>query len=277
MKNAIYTELLNQMHILIAGAAGSGKSVVINGIIEEALSGETIDHRFILIDPKRVELVEYKGLLQTIKYASEPDEMVEALELAMAECDARYIEMQAERQKKYTGSHIWVIIDELADLMTTDGKRVRPLIQRLCQIGRAARIHVIAATQCPLANIIPTEIKVNFDCKVALRTASAQHSRNIMECTGCEKLPRYGKAYIVTPEGTELVTIPAPDDAAHEAIVAGWQARADAAHAARAAAEKRVQEAHRATQEAATKAHKEAAKEAPAKPAKAGFFKRLFA
>lgn len=218
----LYADMLNQTHILVAGQTGSGKSVVINGIISTALYKAPSEVQFILIDPKRVELIEYRDLPHTIKYASEPDAMVEALQYAMCLCDTRYEAMQHARIKKYTGSHVYVIIDELADLMTTDKKRVMPLIQRLCQVGRAAGISVIAATQCPLATVIPTPIKVNFDSKVALKTATAQHSRNIMDATGCEKLPRYGKAYYVTPDHNGIVNVPMIDDEERARLIDHW-------------------------------------------------------
>lgn len=103
---------------------------------------------------------------------------------------------------------MYVVIDELADLMTTNKKQVQPILQRLCQIGRAANVHVVAATQCPLSAVIPTPIKVNFDSRVALRTRSGQDSRNILGVTGCELLPRYGQGYYMTPEGCRLYNIP---------------------------------------------------------------------
>ena len=102
--------------------------------------------------------------------------------------ESRYKAMQRQRVKKYAGGALYVIIDELADLMTTARRQVQPLIQRLAQIGRAANIHIIAATQCPLATIIPTPIKVNFDSRVALRTRSAQDSRNIFRGEGLRTL-----------------------------------------------------------------------------------------
>ena len=121
--------------------------------------------------------------------------------------------MQKTGVRKYAGSHVYVIIDELADLMTTNKREVKPLLQRLCQIGRAAAVHVIACTQCPLREVIPTEIKVNFDARFGLRTRSAQDSRNILGCTGCESLPRYGKAYYMTPAGLTRYDISMTDDA----------------------------------------------------------------
>lgn len=218
----IYKDMLKQPHLLIAGATGSGKSVVINGIITTALYDSPAAVEFILIDPKRVELVEYKPLPHTIAYASEPGEMVQALETAMTITERRYKVMQAQGIKKYQGGAVYVIIDELADLMTTNKKHVQPLIQRLAQISRAANLHIIAATQCPLAAVIPTPIKVNFDSRVALRTRSAQDSRNILECKGCELLPRYGQGYYMTPAGLQLYNIPMYTDAERAQLVTYW-------------------------------------------------------
>ena len=164
--------MLQQPHLLIAGATGSGKSVVINGMMTTALKDSPAAVQFILIDPKRVELVDYKELPHTLRYSSEPGEMVQALQEAIAITDNRYRDMARQHVKKYGGGAVYVVIDELADLMTTNKKQVQPILQRLCQIGRAANVHVVAATQCPLSAVIPTPIKVNFDSRVALRTRS---------------------------------------------------------------------------------------------------------
>ena len=195
--------MLQQPHLLIAGATGSGKSVVINGIITTALKDSPAAVQFIFIDPKRVELVDYRPLPHTLKYASEPGDMVQALQYAMDTTERRYKAMQSRHEKNYSGGAVYVIIDELADLMTTNRKHVQPLIQRLAQIGRAANVHIIAATQCPLSAVIPTPIKVNFDSRVGLRTRSKQDSRNILGLPGCETLPRYGQGYYMTPAGLQ--------------------------------------------------------------------------
>lgn len=220
---SLYDDMLRQPHLLIAGATGSGKSVVINGIMHAALYVAPCDAEFILIDPKRVELSIYRKLPHTRLYASEPAEMVQALQQAMTITEDRYKRMQRKQQRKYDGGHVYVIIDELADLMTTNKKQVQPLLQRLCQIGRAANVHVIAATQCPLATVIPTPIKVNFDARVALRTRSAQDSRNILGQRGCELLPRYGQGYYMTPEGLTLYNIPMVDEAEIQRLIRHWR------------------------------------------------------
>lgn len=218
----LYADMLKQPHLLVAGATGSGKSVVVNGIIYTALYETPDAIQLILIDPKRVELVEYKNLPHTITYASEPGEMVKALYQAMQITESRYKAMQKAHTRKYMGGAVYVIIDELADLMTTNRKEVQPLLQRLCQIGRAAGVHVIACTQCPLSAVIPTPIKVNFDSRVALRTRSKQDSRNILGVTGCELLPRYGQGYYMTPDGLTLYNIPMYNDDAIKERVKHW-------------------------------------------------------
>jgi len=221
----LYKDMLSQPHLLIAGATGSGKSVVINGLIITALYDSPGKARFILIDPKRVELIDYKTLPHTLKYASEPGEMVQALQDAMTLTETRYKTMQAQRIKKYQGAAVYIVIDELADLMTTQKKTVAPLIQRLAQIGRAANVHIIAATQCPLSAVIPTPIKVNFDSRVGLRTRSRQDSRNILEMSGCERLPRYGQGYYMTPQGLTLYNIPMITEDEQKRIIDHWTAR----------------------------------------------------
>lgn len=218
----LFLDMAKQPHLLVAGATGSGKSVVINGIIYTALYHSPAKARFIFIDPKRVELSQYKNLPHCILYASEPAEMVYALQQAMNITDQRYQDMSTRGLRKYDGADLYVVIDELADLMTTNKKQIQPLIQRLCQIGRAASVHVIAATQCPISAVIPTPIKVNFDSRVALHTSSAQDSRNIIGVKGCELLPRYGQGYYMTPEGIERYQIPMITEKEIETICCWW-------------------------------------------------------
>ena len=221
--STLYADMATQPHLLIAGATGSGKSVVVNGILHTLLathSPATLD--LILIDPKRVELVQYRHLPHTTYYASELDEFEKALKKALDITEARYRIMQKDGVKKWQYGDTYVVIDELADLMTTCRKTVQPLLQRLCQIGRAARVHVIAATQCPLAKILPTEIKVNFDARVGLRTRSGQDSRNILGVTGCETLPRYGQGFYMTPEGCDRYKLPLIAEEDIDALIEYW-------------------------------------------------------
>ena len=219
----LFSGMLQQPHLLVAGATGSGKSVVINGIITTALKDSPAAVQFIFIDPKRVELIDYKRLPHTLQYASEPGDMVQALQLAIDTTESRYKAMQRQHVKAYPGGAVYVVIDELADLMTTNRKAVQPIIQRLAQIGRAANVHIIAATQCPLSAVIPTPIKVNFDSRVGLRTRSKQDSRNILGVGGCELLPRYGQGYYMTPAGLQLYNIPMYSPAEVQRLVNYWK------------------------------------------------------
>lgn len=219
---SLYADMLKQTHLLIAGATGSGKSVVINGIVTTSLQYSPEQVQYILIDPKRVELIDYKLLPHTIVYASEPDSMIQALQRTTNIIEGRYTVMQRQHVKKYQGSNVYIVIDELADLMTTNKKQVQPLIQRIAQIGRAANVHIIAATQCPLSAVIPTPIKVNFDSRVGLRTRSKQDSRNILGCGGCELLPSYGQGYYMTAQGIELYKIPMYDQTTTNALIKHW-------------------------------------------------------
>ena len=221
----LFSDMAAQPHLLVAGATGSGKSVVINGIIYNLLHTGPAENAFILIDPKRVELSQYRNVPHCIRYASEPSDMIQALQDALTITEQRYREMQHKGIRKYDGGNVYVIIDELADLMTTQKRAVQPLIQRLAQIGRAARVHIIAATQCPLATVIPTAISVNFDARVGLRTRNAQDSRNILGYAGCEQLPRYGQAYYMTPEGITLYNVPMYSDSAISDLVSWWTGR----------------------------------------------------
>lgn len=207
----LYLDMLEQHHLMIAGTIGSGKSVLINALIYTALFYPPCDIpggvQFILLDRKRVELARYKNLPHTLRFATEPAEMVQALEYAVQITDERYREMEHQGVLKYGGGQLYVIIDEFADLVLSDKKHVQPLVQRLSQIGRAAGVHVILATQCPLSCVIPTPIKVCFDSRVALRTECAQDSRNIIRVPGCELLPDYGKGYYKTAKGIKRCNI----------------------------------------------------------------------
>ena len=223
IKYDFYVDLLKQTHLLVVGATGSGKSVVINGMLYTALLESPNKYQFILIDPKRVELSMYRNVPHCIYYASEPAEMVHALEVAMDITEQRYKAMQAHGMRKYNGSKILVVIDELADLMTTNKRQVKPLLQRLCQIGRAANIMTIAATQCPLREIIDTSIKVNYDSRIALRTSCKQDSRNIIGVPGCENLPLYGQCYYKTSNGIVRWQVPYYDDKTINELVHMWK------------------------------------------------------
>ena len=124
--------------------------------------------------------------------------------------------MQRKRIKKSNAAHVYIVVDEFADLMTTQKRQTMPNIIRLAQLGRAANVHLILATQRPTKDIVNGQIKVNMDSRVGLRCPTAQDSRNIINIKGAETLPRYGYGYYLTPNGCDLISIPStpPDEIA---------------------------------------------------------------
>ncbi len=224
----LYGTMTDMPHLLIAGATGSGKSVVINGILYSAMFGlphffAKSGRQFILCDPKRVELVQYANLPHTIQYAADTRDILRALRYSIRIMEQRYQIMQSKGIRKWEWGHLYVVIDEWADLVVAAKKQVVPLVQRLTQLGRAACVHVILATQCPLAKILPTEIKVNFTNVLGLHTVTPQQSRNVIGVKGCERLPMYGYGYLQTPEGISPVQIPYVTEDETDQMIQWWK------------------------------------------------------
>lgn len=216
-----YEELINEKsHILVAGMTGSGKSVLINGMINSILYKSTSKHCMVLIDPKRVELSMYKHMPHCAGFATEMADIENMLRNCLLFIENRFKEMEEQGLKMYRGARLHIFIDEMADLMLTS-KKAADYIQRIAQIGRAANVQLICATQCPLASVIPTRIQVNFGVIIGLHTRNAQDSRNILGVSGCERLPKYGRGlvqYASEVEPKEMV-IPMVTDEELEGIV----------------------------------------------------------
>lgn len=189
-------------HVLIGGTTGSGKSVFIDEYIYSALGRFTPEQlNLVLIDPKRVSLFKYKNLPHAIAYETENDRIIAALDNVIKEMEKRYNYMQSTGAVKYSGAYIVVVIDELADLMVTCKNAIMPRLQRIAQLGRAARIKLLAATQAPNRKVIPAELAVNFTGRVALRCLSAIESKQIIGKAGAENLPQHGKAIYLHSNG----------------------------------------------------------------------------
>lgn len=203
-----FLRLANAPHLLIAGATGSGKSVALNGIIHSLLLTESpFQCQFVLIDPKKVELKQYSILPHCAKYADTHPDIVRALTWAVDETERRFSDMAQRCIKEYDGPHLYVIVDELADLMVSIKNETLPLLQRLAQIGRAARVHCICCSQNIMAQTIPTVLRCNFSAILGLRTANKQQSRFLIAAPGCEMLPNpklEGKGYGYLRDGADL-------------------------------------------------------------------------
>jgi len=201
--NAIIGDLSNMPHLLIAGATGSGKSVCVNTIISSILFNARPDEvKFLMIDPKVVELSNYNGIPHLIlPVVTDPKKASIALNWAVNEMTRRY-KMFAEQvvrdMKSYNKKaeinglemlpHIVVIIDELADLMMVAPNVVEDAICRLAQMARAAGIHLIVATQRPSVDVITGLIKANIPSRIAFSVSSSIDSRTIIDMGGAEKL-----------------------------------------------------------------------------------------
>ena len=208
----LFADMLNQPHLLIAGTTGSGKSVLLNGLIATALYRPPLDvpdgAQFILIDPKGDELEDYEDLPHTLFYSNTLSGHIKALQKATIIMEARNM-LTRDRRKKdrsvskiFSGSDLYVIIDEWFDLISASIKsEATTYIQRLAAKGRSARVHLIVCTQTPLAKVLPTEIRCNFDARVGLRTRDAGQSKLILDSAkiGLDKLPAHGYGYYMRP------------------------------------------------------------------------------
>ena len=195
-------DLAKMPHLLIAGATGSGKSVMVNAVITSLLCKATPDDvRMILMDLKRVELAAYNGLPHLlVPVITEPERAKAALKWAVNEMEARYRRLAGASARNIRAfnetradpedrmPYIVIIIDELADLMMREGKNVEDPIVRLAQKARATGIHMVLATQRPSVNVVTGLIKANFPSRIAFAMASQIDSRTILDAPGAEDL-----------------------------------------------------------------------------------------
>ncbi len=195
-------DLAKMPHLLIAGATGSGKSVMVNALITSLLCEATPDDvRMILMDLKRVELAAYNGLPHLlVPVITEPERARAAFKWAVNEMEARYRRLAGATARNIRSfnetrsdpedrmPYIVIVVDELADLMMREGKNVEDPIVRLAQKARATGIHLVLATQRPSVNVVTGLIKANFPSRIAFAMASQIDSRTILDAPGAEDL-----------------------------------------------------------------------------------------
>lgn len=215
----VVADLSTMPHLLIAGATGSGKSVCINAIIATLLCTHTPDTlRFLMIDPKMVELTGYNGIPHLIApVVTEIERAVSTLQWATREMERRYklfSKAGARNIEAYNQTlrahgepvlpYIIIVIDELADLMMAAPEEMEQTICRLAQMARATGIHLIIATQRPSVDVVTGLIKANFPARIAFAVVSQVDSRVILDAPGAERLLGRGDMLFMRPDSSKL-------------------------------------------------------------------------
>lgn len=219
---AVATDLAGMPHLLIAGATGSGKSVAINAIIACLLFAHSPDElRLVMVDPKRVELVNYNGIPHLLgEVITDVNNVVHALRWATGLMDARFqvfskartrnIDAYNAKMEKEGGdkmSYVVIIIDELADLMLAAPDETEKSITRLAQMARATGIHLILATQRPSVDVVTGLIKANFPARISFSVTSSVDSRVVLDSPGAEKLLGRGDMLYMAPDSSKLTRL----------------------------------------------------------------------
>ena len=216
----IVGDLASMPHLLIAGTTGSGKSVCINTIILSLLYRHTPDKcKFILIDPKMLELSTYEGIPHLLcPVITEAKKAASVLGWVVKEMESRYRLMTKEgvrnidgynSKHKFPMPYIVVVVDEMSDLMLVAGKEIENYIQKLSQMARAAGIHIIMATQRPSVDVITGTIKANFPTRISFQVTSKIDSRTILGEQGAEQLLGKGDMLYMS-SANRIVRIHAP-------------------------------------------------------------------
>lgn len=238
--STLYKWACEQTHILIGGVTGAGKSTFIDGMIAYIMCKFPFSHdprgaRLILCDPKGTELYRYKDLPHVLRYEDGTGDMIGALEYALQLTMERFEENKRKGIRFYDGGDVYVIVDELAFLIWQDKARATKVIRDLAALGRAAKVHLVMATQTPRADVVSKQLTANIDATIGLKTSSATESRILLGGTidgfpGLQALPEprtehKAFCYFKAPSIKGLYNIPMVDESEIQRLINHWMAQ----------------------------------------------------
>lgn len=194
-------------HMLLAGATGSGKSFCENILIRDLIADGNAE--MILIDPKRVELRKFRNEKAVIRYAADIDDCIDALSMAQDFMEFRFRQMEQEDRTEYSGSALYVILDEVAPLVhkKSDRKLVMDILYQLSSLGRAARVFLVVCTQRSTADVITRDVTCNLETVICLRQKKPIDSRELIGIPDACHLPKIGYCYLSCPDLSRPVKV----------------------------------------------------------------------
>lgn len=220
-------EILKEAHILIGGSTGCGKSTLIKKLMWTALASPPGTaagcKQFIIADMKMgVEMFCYRNLPHVLRFAENGHQTLSALDFAIDLTKNRLEDMKSKGLTMYEGSDVYVVIDELGFLLQECGRDALDKLTLIGRIARAARVHLLMATQDPSRRGCPSAIQVNCTCLIGMKCRDSIQSRQIIGMNGCEALPRYGMAYMVKGCDTFILPITLENEPEYQERIDFW-------------------------------------------------------
>lgn len=216
-------DMLSEAHTLIAGSTGSGKSVVLNALVWSVIQRTPEQTRLMFVDMKMgLEMWKYRTLPHTLAFADNERDAEMVLDMAINTIEIRGKKMRETGMVMWDGADLYIIIDELADLLSSCGQSAFQKLIKISRIGRACKVHLVMATQDPSKRTIPAQIQQNMTCCLGLGCRDAIQSRQIIGMPGCEQLPPHGEGLLLQGRTLRKLAIPMIPEADIAARIAYW-------------------------------------------------------